>query len=68
MTTITGTTSSLDSQIRPRSGTVGKALGIGARATLSAIPNAVRWVTTNAIRRFWEWAAVGFAIGGYTPL
>ena len=68
MTTITGTTHSLSNQIRPRSGTFGKALNVGAWAVLSAIPNLVRWVTKNAIRRFWEWAAVGFAINGYTPL
>jgi hypothetical protein len=34
----------------------------------STVANWVRRVNESAVRRFWNWAAVGFAFRGYTPL
>ncbi len=68
MELIAETTSSLSTRIRPQAGTRDKAPGTGIRAVTSAITNLARRVNDTAIRRFWEWAAIGFAFRGYTPL
>ena len=68
MELIAETTSFLSTRISPHVGTRDKLLGTRVRAVTSAITNLVRRVNETAIRRFWEWAAIGFAFRGYTPL
>ena len=68
MNQVTEATISLSTNIRPQAGTLGKTLSAKAETVLSAIYNLVRRVNETAIQRFWEWAAIGFAFRGYTPL
>jgi len=68
MELIAETTSSLGTRILPYAGTRDKLLETRVRAVTFAIADLARRVNDMTIRRFWEWAAIGFAFRGYIPL
>ena len=68
MELIAGKPSALSTRILPHFGTRDKLLGTSVGAVTSAIADLARRVNDMTIRRFWEWAAIGFAFRGYTPL
>ena len=68
MSLVTEASSPLSCSVRPQANAQGSPLSAKVEPLASAVANWVRRVNESAVRRFWEWVAVGFAFRGYTPL
>jgi hypothetical protein len=64
----TARTDALRSRIRSRAGTRDEVPRTSIVGPASASKRLVHWVNESTLRRLWEWAAIGFAFRGFTPL